>query len=84
MCRVACIELVHSYQFADSKPLAAMLNPAIEPMMVWVVEMGSAKEFDTTIMNEALTSAVCQVEGTRARQVSGACGCTRPGACLNG
>ena len=53
-------------------------------MMVCVVEMGSAKEFDTTIMNEALTSAICQVEGTRARQGNGARGCTWLGAWLMG
>ena len=41
-------------------------------MMVYVVEMGSAKEFDTAIMNKALTSAIYQVEGNRARQGSGA------------
>ena len=74
------MELVYSYQFADSKPLAGMLNPEIEPMMVYVVEMGSAKEFDTAIMNEAPTSAVSQVEGTRAWQGSRARGRTRPGA----
>ena len=40
------------------KPLAAMLNPLIEPVMVYIVEMGSTKKFATDTMNKALTSAV--------------------------
>ena len=41
-----------------SVPRATLLNMAIEPMMVCVVEISSATKLVTATMNEALTSAV--------------------------
>ena len=69
-------DLVRSHHLMDSKSLATKLNPAMESIMVCVVEMGSAKKFDTTIVNKALVSAVSQVEGNRAGQGSQARCCT--------